>query len=244
MESLEHLQAALARVNERISSAAKASGRAASDVALIAVTKTHPAALVRDAFAAGLTHFGENRVQEAADKFEGLADLRAKGATFHLIGHLQSNKVRRAVEVFDTVQSLDSVELARRLHRLAIEAGRVLPVTIQVDLAGEASKTGVPEAKLFPLLESIRALGGLRRDGLMILPPYLEDPEAVRPYFARLRALRDAARERDLLDGNVLSMGMSHDFDVAIEEGATHIRVGTALFGERPRPRSPTPETG
>ena len=233
METNAGIQAALAHVRERVAAAASRSGRRGDDITLVAVTKTHTVEAVRAAFDQGVRHFGENRVQEAADKFAGLGDLRVAGATFHLIGHLQSNKAKKAVDVFDIVQSVDRVDLSRRLHRFAIEAGRVLPVMIEVDLAGEESKSGVPEAQLFTLLESIRALNGLRLEGLMAIPPYLDDPEDVRPYFARLRELRDGARKRELLDGSALSMGMSHDFEAAIEEGATHVRVGTAIFGRR-----------
>ena len=218
-----------------MAAAARASGRRAEDVTLIAVTKTHPAETVRAAFDLGVRDFGENKVQEAEAKLTGLADLRAAEARFHLLGHLQSNKAKKSVEIFDSVQSLDSVELARRLHRFAVQQGKVLPVMIEVDIAGEETKSGIPEKELLPLLEQVRALNALRLDGLMIVPPYSEDAEDTRPYFARLRALRDAALQRELLDGGALSMGMSHDYAVAIEEGATHVRVGTALFGARPR---------
>ena len=218
-----------------MAAAARASGRRAEDVTLIAVTKTHPAETVRAAFDLGVRDFGENKVQEAEAKLTGLADLRAAHARFHLLGHLQSNKAKKSVEIFDSVQSLDSVELARRLHRFAVQQGKVLPVMIEVDIAGEETKSGIPEKELLPLLEQVRALNALRLDGLMIVPPYSEDAEDTRPYFARLRALRDAALQRELLDGGALSMGMSHDYAVAIEEGATHVRVGTALFGARPR---------
>jgi pyridoxal phosphate enzyme (YggS family) len=218
-----------------VAAAARTSGRRAEDVSLIAVTKTHPAATVRAAFDLGLRHFGENKVQEADGKITELAELRAQGAAFHLIGHLQSNKAKRTVEIFDSVQSLDSVELARRLHRFAVQQDKVLPVMIEVDIAGEETKSGIPEKELLPLLEQVRALNALRLDGLMVVPPFSDDAEDTRPYFARLRELRDAALQRELLDGGALSMGMSHDYAVAIEEGATHVRVGTALFGSRPR---------
>ncbi len=233
MEARTTIQAALASVRERIAGAAHRSGRLPEDITVVAVTKTHPEAVVRDAFAAGLRHFGENRVQEAAPKIATLADLRPRGAAFHLVGHLQSNKAGKAVEVFDTVQSVDSVELAYRLARLAESAGRVLPIMVEVDLAGEATKSGLPPADLFVALDAIRGLGSLRVEGLMVLPPYFEDADAARPFFVRLRELGDGALARGLLQGSALSMGMSHDFEVAIEEGATHVRIGTALFGAR-----------
>jgi pyridoxal phosphate enzyme (YggS family) len=224
----ERLQA----VRGRIAAACTRSGRSPSEVTLVGVSKTHPAAAVREAFAAGLRDFGENRVQEAEAKAAGLGDLRAGGARWHLIGHLQANKARKAAALFDAVHSVDGAPLAERLDRAAAEQGRVLPVFVQVDLAGEATKFGLEENGLLPALESMRTLSSLRVEGLMILPPFSDDPEAARPFFARLRGLRDQACARGLC-GPQLSMGMSHDFEVAIEEGATSVRVGTALFGAR-----------
>jgi pyridoxal phosphate enzyme (YggS family) len=151
-----------------------------------------------------------------------------------LIGTLQSNKARKAVASVSRIQSIDSAELGIRVGRAAVDLGVVMPVLVQVDLAGEATKSGVPEASLLTLLETLGAVTGIRVEGLMAIPPLLEDPELVRPYFARLRALRDGAAKRGLLGGMELSMGMSHDFEAAIEEGATIVRVGTAIFGERP----------
>jgi pyridoxal phosphate enzyme (YggS family) len=220
-------------VRERIARAAERAGRAPDAVRLVAVSKTHPVERVREAFAAGLREFGENRVQEAEAKIEALADLRAAGLRWHLIGHLQSNKARRAAALFDVVHSIDSAELGLRLARLGQEAGRPLRGLVQVDLAGEATKSGLPEADLLPALEALRGAEGLQVEGLMLLPPFLEDAEAVRPYFRRLRELLERARAEGLLAGRELSMGMSHDFEVAVAEGATLVRVGTALFGER-----------
>jgi pyridoxal phosphate enzyme (YggS family) len=222
----------LQAVRDRIAAACARSGRPASEVTLVGVSKTHPADAVREAFAAGLRDFGENRVQEAEGKADALADLRAAGLRWHLVGHLQANKAKKAAALFDVVHSVDEDSLAGRLDRAAAEEGRVLPVLVQVDLAGEATKFGLPESRLLATLESLRALRSLRVEGLMVLPPYLEDPEATRPYFERLRGLRDQAVARGLC-GAQLSMGMSHDFEVAIEEGATIVRVGTAIFGER-----------
>ena len=224
----ERLQA----VRDRIDAACARSGRTPSEVTLVGVSKTQPASAVREAFAAGLRDFGENRVQEAEEKAGALADLRAAGLRWHLIGHLQGNKAKKAGTLFDVVHSVDDASLGARLDRAAAEQGRVLPVLVQVDLAGEATKFGLEESGLFATLESLRGLAALRVEGLMVLPPYFDDPEATRPFFSRLRALRDQAVARGL-SGGQLSMGMSHDFEVAIEEGATFVRVGTALFGAR-----------
>jgi pyridoxal phosphate enzyme (YggS family) len=224
----ERLQA----VRDRIAAACARSGRAAADVTLVGVSKTHPASAVREAFRAGLRDFGENRVQEAEDKMAELGDLRAEGLRWHLIGHLQGNKAKKAAALFDVVHSVDDASLGARLHKAAGELGRVLPVLVQVDLAGEETKFGLDAERLDPTLESLRALGSIRVEGLMVLPPFFEDPEATRPFFRRLRALRDDAAGRGLC-GPQLSMGMSHDFEVAIEEGATMVRVGTAIFGSR-----------
>lgn len=224
-------------VRERISRAAQRAGRRPEDVTLVAVSKTFPAAAMREAHAAGLREFGENKVQEGERKAAELRDLReGAGLRLHLIGHLQSNKAKKAAACFDVVHSVDSVDLAQKLSRAAVEAGRELQVLVQVDLAHEPTKHGAGEDALFPLLEALRGLAGLRSSGLMVLPPFDLEPEAVRPWFRRLRELREAATARGLLPaGAELSMGMSHDFEIAIEEGATLVRVGTALFGERQR---------
>lgn len=222
----------VAAVRERIARAAERASRPPGDITLVAVSKTFPAESVRAAFAAGVRHFGENKVQEASAKIDALADLRSRGLKWHLIGHLQSNKGRRAASLFDVVQSVDSAALAQRLARAATESDRALRILVQVDLAGEATKSGVPEAELTEVLRRMRGLDGLQVTGLMVLPPYL-GPEQVRPYFRRLRTLRDEAVKEGLLDGDDLSMGMSHDFETAVEEGATLVRVGTAIFGAR-----------
>jgi pyridoxal phosphate enzyme (YggS family) len=224
----------VAAVRERIVRAAARSGRDPRDVTLVAVSKTFPASAIREAFAAGLRDFGENKVQEAEGKIAALADLRGSGLRWHLVGHLQSNKSRRAAALFDHVHSLDSVRLAERLAEAAAERPEGhLRVLAQVDLAGEATKHGLAEAELFAALEACRRLEPLRVEGLMLLPPYSDDPEGSRPYFARLRELRDRAVAAGLLRGPELSMGMSHDLEAAVEEGATLVRVGTAIFGER-----------
>jgi pyridoxal phosphate enzyme (YggS family) len=221
----------VAAVRERIARAAARAGRKDGDVTLVAVAKTHPPGRVREAFAAGLRDFGENKVQEAEGKIAALADLA--GARWHMVGHLQANKARKAVTLFDRIHSVDDVGLARRLEKAGAEQGRRVRVLVQVDLAGEESKFGLDEARLFPALEILRGLKSVRVEGLMGFPPYEDDPERARPHFRRLREVRDAALARDLLLGADLSMGMSHDLEVAVEEGATLVRVGTALFGER-----------
>lgn len=223
----------VAAVRERIARAADRASRSPGDVTLVAISKTHPADAVRAAFAAGVRDFGENRVQEAEPKIAATADLAASGLRWHLVGHLQSNKVRRAASLFGVVQSVDSLELAERLARFGAEAGRPVRGLVQVDLAGEETKFGLPEAELLPVLEALRGREGLRLEGLMVLPPYFEDPERARPYFRRLRSLHDRAQAVGLLEGRELSMGMSHDFEAAVEEGATIVRIGTAIFGER-----------
>ena len=223
----------LADVRERIAKAAAQAGRDADEIKLIAVSKTHPAARIEDALAAGVTAIGENRVQEAEDK---IAEVGREAAEWHLIGHLQSNKARKAVELFDVIESVDSVDLAKRLERICIEVGRSeLPVFIEVDLAGEATKAGIAEDEVPDLVRMLRSCICLRLDGLMIVPPYFEDPEKTRPFFRSLREMRDSLLSEGAFGsgGGELSMGMSHDLEVAVEEGATVVRVGTDIFGER-----------
>jgi pyridoxal phosphate enzyme (YggS family) len=232
------LAARFRQVQERVRLAVRAAGRAAEDVTLIAVSKTHPVGVLRAALAAGVAEFGENRVQEAAEKRAELFDeAKRNSARWHLIGNLQANKARRAVQTFDVIHTLDSVALAQRLERICGEEGReTLPVLIQVELGGEATKAGVAESELGQIVEAVRAASHLELVGLMTIPPYFEDAEAVRPYFRRLRELRDELRARESFGGSrgELSMGMSHDFEIAIAEGATMVRVGTAIFGARP----------
>jgi len=228
-----NIAANLTLIMERIASAAARSGRSAEDVRLVAVSKTHSPDLIRDAIAAGVRSFGENKVQEAEGK---IAEVGRDAAEWHLIGHLQSNKVRKAIQLFDVIQSVDSTELAARLERICNEEGRSqLSVFIQVDLAGEATKSGVAEDDLPKLVSYLRECERLKLDGLMIIPPFFDDPESSRPYFQSLRVLRDRMAAEGAFTGGrgELSMGMSHDFEVAIEEGATIVRIGTAVFGER-----------
>jgi len=223
----------LAEVRNRIESCARSCGRSPDEITLVAVSKTHPAEIIREAIAAGVADLGENRVQEADAK---IPEVGRQSARWHLIGHLQSNKARRAVELFDVIHSLDSAALTRRLNRVCVELDRKdLPVLIQVDLGHEASKSGAAENDLPQIIESIRESERLRLTGLMTVPPFFEDTELVRPFFRRLRELRDELQTRGVFAGQrgELSMGMTHDFEVAIEEGATMVRVGTAIFGER-----------
>ena len=227
----------LSAIHERIARAAARTGRNPSDVALMAVSKTQPAAKIIEAYEAGQRLFGENRVQEFAEKVGVLADLR--DALFHMIGHLQSNKAAKAAEVFDAIDSLDSAKLAERLNAAAEKLGNPLDVLIEINVGGEEAKSGIaPDS---PELESILAgtptWTNLRIRGLMTVPPFTENPEAARPYFRHLRELRDqlAARNLPAVQLNQLSMGMSHDFEVAIEEGSTCVRIGTAIFGDRPK---------
>ncbi len=227
--------ARVARVRERIEQAARRSGRRVDDVTLVAVSKMKTAEEVRAGFEAGLRIFGENKAQEAEAKATTLATLADAGLRWHLIGHLQGNKARKAAAIFECVHSVDTEGLARRLASLGREREKPIRGLVQVNLSEEGTKHGVSEDQLLPLLECGRELDGLEIDGLMTMPAYRENPEDVRPCFARLRELRDAAVERGLLAGSELSMGMSHDFEAAVEEGATLVRVGTALFGPRPR---------
>lgn len=231
--SLDKLSERLDEVRRRIETCARQSGREPSEITLVAVSKTHPPHLLERAIEAGVRDLGENRVQEAEAKINELGRHRAR---WHLIGHLQANKARRAVTLFDVIHSVDSVSLAHRLDRMCREEVRdELPVMIQVDLAGEETKSGVSENDLPELVNVVKDSERLRLVGLMTLPPFFEDAERVRPYFRRLRELRDALGSRlDFGDGRgELSMGMSHDYEVAIEEGATMVRIGTAIFGER-----------
>lgn len=223
-------------INQRIAAACQRAGRDFFDVTLVAVSKTVSAELIRQAVEAGVRVLGENRVQEAAAKIPELAAIAAeKQVAWHLIGHLQSNKARRAVELFSAIQSVDSLKLAERLNNVAAELGKRLPVFVEVNLGGEESKTGVAPEEVLPLCEQMAKLPALELRGLMTVPPFLDDPNEVRQFFRRLRRLRDEAREAGIVgDGfKELSMGMSHDFEVAIEEGATLVRIGTALFGAR-----------
>ena len=228
----EEVPKRLAEIRDRIANAAGRAGRQPADVRLIAVSKTHPIDAVRAAADAGQIDFGENKVQEALQKIAQSADTPLR---WHLIGHLQSNKVRKAAGVVNVIQAIDSVELLKGVDRAATEAGRTVDVLIQVDLALEDTKFGAPLAEVPAIAQAAEACTAANLIGLMLLPPLAENPEDARPWFASLRAVRDELAASGVPAGRLreLSMGMSHDFEVAIEEGATMVRVGTAIFGER-----------
>jgi PLP dependent protein len=227
----------LSTVRARIAAAAQRSGRDPSSITLVAVSKTFPVDAVREAAAAGQRDFGENRVQEALQKVSQASDSSLR---WHLIGHLQSNKARKAAPAFQCIQSVDSLDLLQRLDDGAGERAAADPLTllVQVDLAGEATKFGAPPNEAERILRAASSTKHARVAGVMMVPPWNEDPEQTRPWFVQLRELRDrwleAGIEPDLL--RHLSMGMSHDYEAAIEEGATIVRVGTAIFGKRPKP--------
>jgi hypothetical protein len=231
--ALEHIAENLEAVRARMAAAAGRAGRDPGEVALIAVSKTFGADHVRAAWAAGQREFGENKVQEALQKIEATADIPVR---WHLIGHLQSNKARKAAAPFACIQSVDSVDLLQRLDAAAAAACATPEILVQVDLAGEATKFGAPGDAARQIVDAALGCRALRLRGLMLLPPWSDDPEQARPWFRQLRELR----EQWLTDGvprdalHHLSMGMSHDFEAAIEEGATMVRVGTAIFGKRP----------
>jgi PLP dependent protein len=225
----------IARVRERVAAAARRAGRNPADISLMAVSKSFPPALIREAYGSGIRVFGENRVQEFAGKAGAVRDLA--GVEWHLIGHLQSNKAAKAVELFAAVDSVDSVRLADRLDKLAEEAGKVLPVLVEINVGREAVKSGVAPGSvdLEQILLRAPRWKNLAFRGLMTVPPYTEDPDGARSYFRQLREIREgiSAQRLPAVSMEVLSMGMSHDFQAAIEEGSTCVRVGTAIFGER-----------
>jgi pyridoxal phosphate enzyme (YggS family) len=228
----EFLTENLHKVQERIQAAALRAGRRAEEITLVAVSKTQPAEAIRAAFDAGVRHFGENRVQEWEGKRTTISGLAAR---WHLVGHLQSNKAARAAGLFHSIDSVDDFKVAERLNRARAEMGPAekLRVIIEVRVAQEAAKSGAEIAQVPRLAEAIAGLEHLDLAGLMCVPPYCENPEEVRPYFRGLRELRDSVSSATGLALPVLSMGMSHDFEIAIEEGATEVRIGTALFGAR-----------
>jgi len=230
LENLAFISSNLARIRERIEHAAGRARRHADEITIVAVSKMFGAEAIRAAYDAGLRHFGENRVQEFEAKRAKLDGLEA---TWHFIGRLQSNKVRRAVHLFDRIDCIDSVALAKRLESSAAAEAKRLPVLIEVHLGGEATKGGAAETDLPALAADVASFSHLELHGLMTIPPYFDNPEQARPFFRKLRELRDDLENRTGCPLPTLSMGMSHDFVIAIEEGATEIRVGTALFGDR-----------
>ncbi|MEM7700132.1 MAG: YggS family pyridoxal phosphate-dependent enzyme [Verrucomicrobiota bacterium] len=219
----------LDQLNERIQSAVERADRLESEVELIAVTKTWPVEVLAAAYEAGLRIFGENKVQEIEEKAPALPD----DIDWHLIGHLQKNKVRKVLPFCKTIQTVDSIELAQRIDRIAVEEALQCEILIQVNIASDDSKFGISPEELEPLLDASRNLSRIEVAGLMTVPAFDPDPEKVRPHFANLRSLRDSTQVSSGLELPELSMGMSHDFEVAIEEGATQVRVGSALFGAR-----------
>ena len=227
----------LALIRDRISSAARSAGRNPDDIALMAVCKTFPAEAIVEAYAAGQRLFGENRVQEFAEKFPAVRTL--PDAHFHMIGHLQSNKAAKAVEIFHAVDSIDSAKLAQRLNDAAQKLNKTLDALIEINVGGEEAKSGLaPDSpEIEAILSQAPEWKHFKISGLMTVPPFTDDPEGARAYFRELRELRDrlAARNYSNVALDVLSIGMSYDFEVAIEEGSTCVRIGTAIFGERPR---------
>ena len=228
----------IAVIRERIATAARRAGRRPEEISVMAVSKTHPAERIRDAYAGGLRLFGENRVQEFSGKAGALADLTQ--AEWHMIGHLQTNKAAKTAELFSGVDSVDSVKLAEKLNTAARGLGKKMTVLIEVNVGGEAAKSGVSSdsPELEALLQAASKFEALQVRGLMTVPPFADDPEDARSYFRQLHELRNAIAARKLagIQMDVLSMGMSHDFEVAIEEGSTCVRLGTAIFGERAKP--------
>lgn len=224
---MEDIASRLHAIQERVRAAAVRTGRQPSEVELVAVSKTHPAESVREALEAGQTVFGENRVQELVSK----APLLPSSARWHLIGHLQKNKIRKVLPVVDLIHGVDSLELAQDIDRIAAELGLFPRILVEVNVSGEQSKFGFTPDKIRECMAELLALPRVQLEGLMTIAPFVENPEEVRPYFRELRKLRDEF-ETPL---PVLSMGMSGDFEVAIEEGSTLVRVGTAIFGSRPK---------
>ena len=221
------------RILERVTRTAESCGRRPEEITLLAISKTFPCEAIEAAIEAGIRRFGESRVQEAETKIPYFADMPKP--EWHLVGHLQSNKARRAVELFDVIQSVENVKLAERISQAAVDLGKIIPVLLQVDLGNEETKFGAQPDEVRKIIEAISGLKGIRLDGLMTLPPYFENQEDARPYFQRLRELGEKleSEQPGCLGKRHLSMGMSHDFEAAIHEGATIIRVGTSIFGTR-----------
>jgi hypothetical protein len=236
MTNLSTIRENLQQVHQKIEVAARRASRKPEDILLIGVSKTHPAEAIREAYDAGLRHFGENRVQEWEGKLGALADL---SATWHLIGHLQSNKAARAAKAFHSIDSVDDWSLAQRLDRAQAEkgTGEKLRVLIEVYMGGEETKSGVSEADLPELAARVPTLAHLEFAGLMCIPPFRENLDEVRPFFATLRKLKEQLESRLGRPLPTLSMGMSHDFEAAILEGSTEVRIGTSIFGTRPKPQ-------
>jgi pyridoxal phosphate enzyme (YggS family) len=230
---MDHIARNIRSIRERIAAVAGNCRRSPDEISLLAVSKTFPPEFIAQAAEAGIRQFGENRVQEAETKIPSLRKIQ--GLEWHLIGHLQTNKAARATELFNVIHSVDSVKLAAKLNQASIEMGKTLSVLVQVDLGDEETKFGAEPGQIHELVEATTKFGGLRLNGLMTIPPFFDDPEEARPYFVRLRELRDTldSEQPGCLGLKHLSMGMSHDFEQAIQEGATILRIGTAIFGQR-----------
>jgi pyridoxal phosphate enzyme (YggS family) len=226
------LRLRLEKIKERIRQAAEACGRKADSVRLVAVSKTVPTEIVRQALEIGVSILGENYVQEAQKKFQALVQYPA---SWHFIGHLQSNKAKHAVRLFDMIHSVDSLKLARELDKQAAKVDKIQPILVQVNISGEETKSGIAADETMALITAISQMENLSLKGLMTMPPYFYQPEKVRPFFAALRKLRDQINAQHIPNVSMgeLSMGMTGDFEVAIKEGATLVRIGTAIFGER-----------
>jgi pyridoxal phosphate enzyme (YggS family) len=220
-------------LRERITNAASACGRSSGEIVLLAISKTFPKETINQAVDAGLRQFGENRIQEAETKIPDFP--KTLNLEWHFVGHLQSNKARRAAELFDMIHSVDSAKLAAKLNQTCLEIGKTLPVLLQVDLGEEESKFGAVPDQIRGAVETISGFKGIRLDGLMMIPPFFEEAELVRPYFVKLREWKERleSEQPGCLGRQHLSMGMSHDFEIAIQEGATIVRIGTAVFGPR-----------
>jgi PLP dependent protein len=230
---MNHIEQNIKAIREKMGKAAAACGRSLDDISLLAISKTFPREFIVRAVEAGIHKFGENRVQEAEDKIPFLREI--PNLEWHLVGHLQTNKAKRAAELFDVIHSLDSVKLASKLNQASLDIGKIVSVLLQVDLGDETTKFGADPGRIREIIAAMPGYTGLRLDGLMMIPPFFEDPEKVRPYFAKLREIRDEleSEQPGCLGLKHLSMGMSHDFEQAIAEGATLLRIGTALFGLR-----------
>ena len=220
-------------LRERIANIAGACGRSHEEILLLAISKTFPKETIIQAVQAGIRQFGENRIQEAESKIPSFSE--EPKLEWHLVGHLQSNKARRASELFDVIHSLDSIKLAAKLNQACMEIGKTLSVLLQIDLGEEEANFGAHPALIREFVEAVSEFSNIRLDGLMMIPPFFEDPELVRPYFVKLRELKEMleSEQPGCLGRQHLSMGMSHDFEIAIQEGATIVRIGTAIFGSR-----------
>jgi pyridoxal phosphate enzyme (YggS family) len=238
---MSNILANIKEVQQRISAAAQKAGRDPSEITLVAVTKTIPVEQIKEAIATGITDIGENRIQEAKPKIEQLKSNTSQvishksQVTYHLVGHLQTNKVKLAIELFNLIHSVDSLHLAEAISKRCREINKVMPVLLEVNVSGETSKFGIPPEKLLEILDKIAILPNIQVEGLMTIAPFSEDPENARPHFRKLKKLFEEIKQKQIqnIEMKYLSMGMTDDFEVAIEEGANVVRIGRAIFGER-----------